>query len=99
MTSGRYILIRTLCASYDISPEFMDELYDHGLIQYHMEDNEAFFPEEKLSDLERMIRLHNDLGINMAGIDVIINLMDRMSGLQKELEEVRNRLYLLGDEK
>ena len=48
-----------------------------------------------LGDIERLrriARLTDELGVNLAGVDVILNLTERMEQMQREMEEERTRL-------
>ena len=47
------------------------------------------------SDIERLHqiqRLTQDMGINLAGVEVVLNLLDRMNEMQREMEEEMNRV-------
>jgi MerR family transcriptional regulator/heat shock protein HspR len=46
--------------------------------------------------LQRIVRLRRDLGVNLAGIAVILDMRERIVNLQKELRRLRGRLELLG---
>ncbi len=52
---------------------------------------ERRYAEEDIMQLRRIRRLHRDLGINLAGIEVILRLSERLQSLQQELEQYRNR--------
>jgi MerR family transcriptional regulator/heat shock protein HspR len=45
--------------------------------------------EDELAQLRRIRRLTLDLGLNMAGIEVVLRLLDEMTQLQVELEQAR----------
>jgi hypothetical protein len=38
--------------------------------------------------------MHQELDLNMAGIDVVFNLLQKIEGLQNELIALKNRLHL-----
>ena len=44
--------------------------------------------------MEKIIRLHYDLEINMEGIEVIKNMLDKMEALQDEVRKLQNRLNI-----
>ncbi len=44
------------------------------------------FGPEELEKLARIVRLKEELGVNLAGIDIILRLLDRIDRLNKELE-------------
>ena len=41
-----------------------------------------------------MIHIHQDLNVNIEGIDVVVNLLQKMENLQNELISVKNTLRL-----
>jgi hypothetical protein len=47
-----------------------------------------------LQKLEKMVRLHHDLDINIAGIEAIAHLLERLEYLQDEMRTLKNRLRL-----
>jgi hypothetical protein len=47
---------------------------------------------EEMRALERMIRLHYDLEINMEGIDAIAHLLERVEHMQEEMRMLRRKL-------
>lgn len=44
--------------------------------------------------IEKLNRLHHELGINLEGIDAITHMMQRMQQMEKELKNLRNRLRI-----
>jgi hypothetical protein len=96
MPSTNLILIETLCTHYEVEVSFIESLSDLGLIEVHTIEHTRYMPEEKVGQLERMIRLHQELDINPEGIDVILNLLERVDHLNHELAEAKNALRRLG---
>lgn len=92
MAQQELILIETLCMHYEIEVSFVDSLYSLGLIEIHTIEQTRFIPEEKVADLEKMIRIHQDLEVNPEGIDVIFNLLRKINNLRSELADTKNRL-------
>jgi hypothetical protein len=45
-------------------------------------------------EIEKMLRIHQELDLNMEGIDVVLNLLRKIDALQNELIFVKNRLRL-----
>jgi MerR family transcriptional regulator/heat shock protein HspR len=45
-----------------------------------------FFGEEEMAQLRRIRRLRDDLGLNMAGIEVALRLLDEIESLRRELK-------------
>lgn len=86
------ILIKTLCVHYKVEISFFKELDNIGLIEIEFLDNDEFIHEEKIGDLEKMIRIHQELNVNIEGIDVVFNLLQKEIKLREEMQELRNRL-------
>ncbi len=47
-----------------------------------------------IPQVEKIMRLHFDLNINLEGIDVIINLLQQIETLQEEITQLKRRLSL-----
>ena len=63
-----------------------------GLIEgFDVVDGERRYSEAEVERLRRIQRLRRDLGVNLAGAEVILRLLDRVEELQRELEEYRKR--------
>lgn len=88
------IAITTLCSQYEIDFSFIDALNKTGLIQIVIIEHDQFIYQDQIGDLEKMIRLHNELNVNLEGIDVVFNLLEKEKALRKELNAVKNRLRL-----
>ena len=94
----KLIAITTLCSHYEIEFSFIDALYNTGLIQIVIVEHNQFIHQDQISDLEKMIRLYNELNVNIEGIDVIFNLLQKEKELREELNVLKNRLRLYENE-
>ena len=92
MANKRIIPIDEFCSHYDIEVTFIHSLHDHGLTEISVVEKIPYIREDTIKDLERMIRMHYDLEINMEGIEAISHLLDRMDQMQTELKALKNRL-------
>jgi hypothetical protein len=93
------ILIKTLCVHYKVEISFFKELQSIGLIEIEQLENDEFIHEEKIGDVEKMIRIHHELNVNIEGIDVVFNLLQKEMQLRDEVQVLRNRLrFYEGDE-
>ncbi len=88
------IAITTLCSTYEIEFSFIDALHKTGLIQIVIIEQDHFIHQDQIRDLEKMIRLHHDLNVNIEGIDVVFNLLEKEKELREELIALKNRLRL-----
>jgi len=94
MKTIEFIPIDELCAHYEIETSFFTELSDLGLLEISTVQSVYCIDREKISAVEKMIRLHQDLNINFEGIDTVINLLDKIESLQNELTKTKNRLRI-----
>lgn len=94
MNIENLILIDTLSKHYNVEVTFFSNLEELGLIQITTIKSSGYIDYDQIPNLEKMIRMHHDLEINIAGIDVAINLLDKINALQKELNDSKNRLRL-----
>jgi signal transduction histidine kinase len=94
METRDLILIEHFCANHELEFSFIDSLHEFGLIEVIIHEDNKYIHQEQLKEVEKMMRMHYDLDINMEGIDVISHLLKRMNSLQKELIETQNKLRL-----
>jgi len=94
MAVQNLILIETLCLHYKIEHTFINELNEIGLIEIKTIEQKQFIAQNKISDLEKMIRLHHELNVNIEGIDVVFNLLQKEIKLREEVNSLKSRLRL-----
>lgn len=87
-----FVSANAFCTHHHIEIAFIHSLHDFGLIDATPADNDVLLPQEQLEALERMVRLHYDLQINLEGIDAIYHLLDKMENMQRELSFLRHQL-------
>jgi DNA-binding transcriptional MerR regulator len=107
MTESKYFLVQVLGTSRFLScltlsevayecglhPELIERLVDLGLIdtvEGHAE-GEVLFHWDVVPQLRRIVRLRNHLGVNYAGIGVILELMARIESLETHIHELESR--------
>ncbi len=90
----RNIEIAALCRHYQVEQTFFSRLNDIGLIETVTIQNTQCVDETDIHQIDKIIRLHRELNINPEGIDVIMNLLDRIDDLEQQLTATRNRLGL-----
>ncbi len=94
MKEQHLILAQTLCSHYNIEISFVDTLNSMGLIHIEIIEQSQFIHQDQISHLERIIRLHNELNVNLEGIDIVLNLLEKEKELRNELNALKNRLRL-----
>ena len=98
MKTENLFLLRQLCIEYEVDMSFFTQLNEYGLIEISVVESDHYIHEDKISDLERMIRMNQELDINPEGIDAIFHLLSRIEMLQNELMVLKNRLSLYENE-
>ncbi|CAA9197462.1 chaperone modulator CbpM [Flavobacterium collinsii] len=94
MSSKNLIQIKQFCLYHEIENTFITELHNYGLIEIIVFEEDEYFQPEQLPAVEKMIRLHYDLKINLEGLDVIANLLNKIETLQQNLTTTQNKLRL-----
>ena len=92
MEKEKRISVERCCSYYSIEISFVQQLDERGLIELNRSGKETFIAFEQLPDLEKYIRLHYELEINMAGIEAVMHLLNRVQGLQQELKKLQGGL-------
>jgi len=98
MDTEKYIPVLHLCDLYQIEISFFKELNEVGLIEMVSRQNSMYVHEDKLYKVERIIRIHRELNVNIEGIDVVLNLLEKVDKLQNEVYSVQSRLRLYEDD-
>ncbi len=60
-----------------------------GLIEGEETGGELRYSEEEVTQLRRIRRLQRDLGVNLAGVEVIVRLLKHLEAAHQELERER----------
>jgi len=82
------------CASHHLEFSFIHTLHQYGLVEITTIEQTAYLPVSQLPQAERIARLHNELGINMEGIDAIKHLLQRVEEMQHEIARLKDKLRL-----
>jgi MerR family transcriptional regulator/heat shock protein HspR len=90
-------MISAVAELYKLHPQTL-RLYERvGLLKpSRSEGNTRLYTDEDLERLEVILNLTRELGVNLAGIEIILNMRDKMSEMQSQIEEfikfVRNEM-------
>ena len=94
MATEHLIAANDFCVYHEVEYTFIDSLQNAGLVEVTIVDNNMFIPDHELPKLERMIRLHQELDINVPGIEAISHLLQRLDDLQKRAIMLKNQLKM-----
>jgi chaperone modulatory protein CbpM len=92
MSTTHLIKAADFCTYHQLEQTFITELHDAGLVEITIVNQTPCIPETELHKLERMIRLHAELDINVAGIEAITHLLQRIDHIQEEIRLLKNNL-------
>ena len=98
MNVENLVLLDNLSKHYQIEITFFSNLNEMGLLHIIIIDNYKYIHVDQIQDLEKMIRMHNELEINIEGIDVINQLLQRVDNLNEEIISLKNRLNFYENE-
>jgi hypothetical protein len=94
MSKEKFIQINQLCTHYEVEMSLFSELKELGIIEILTIEDGYFIHEEKISIVEKVVRMQKDLNLNLEGVDIVLNLLEKIDNLQSELNTVKNRLRL-----
>jgi MerR family transcriptional regulator, heat shock protein HspR len=84
---GAY-MISVVAEMYEIHPQTLRLYEREGLLKpSRSEGNTRLYTEEDLKRLEFILSLARDLGVNIAGIAIILNMRERMEQMQLQMQE------------
>lgn len=92
MENKNLVLITEFCLHHQVEQSIVVALHEFDLIKIIKVDSNHYLHEEELNKIERFIRLHKDLGINLEGVAAIDVLLEQITMLQQELASTTNRL-------
>lgn len=91
MTKINLIPIMDVCKFNEVELNFINELQNAGLIEIKKVDTQNYISEFDLIKIEKAIRLNMELEINIAGIEAIYHLLERIEAMQSEIIYLKNR--------
>src|SRR3989442_15837780 len=81
-------MISAVAESYSIHPQTLRLYERQGLLKpSRSEGNTRLYTQEDLERLELILSLTRDLGVNLAGVEVVMNMRRRMEEMQREVQE------------
>ena len=79
-----------VCQKYNIPAELLQEMIEQGLFSLQSSEIEKIALNQKeLRRIESAFRLHHDLGINLAGVALALDLLDEINQMHQELTILR----------
>ena len=85
----KYVMISVVAERYAIHPQTLRLYEREGLIKpVRSAGNTRLYDDEAIRRLETILTLTRDLGVNLAGVEVILNMKERMEEMQVEVDRL-----------
>jgi len=94
MEQTELIPAQEFCTRYRVEMSFIYKLQEYELIDVVTNEGNDYLSNDQLNELEKIVRLHYDLNVNLEGIDVILHLLKQLENKQNELTELQHQLKL-----
>ena len=92
--STPYIPISELCVHYKVDVTFFSRLDEYDLIETITVEESTCIHQYQIKLLEKIIRLNQELNLNLEGIDAVLRLLDKIDTLQNEMASLKKRLRI-----
>ena len=94
MQKENLIPANEFCLHHNIGVSFINSLQEYGLVECTIINDAPFITATQLTELEKLIRLHYELDINLEGIDAILHFLKKLESMQNEMTILKNGLRL-----
>jgi len=92
MEAENMIPASEFCLYHNIELSFIYSLNESGLIDITNIEEKIFVPISQLKHLEKLMRLKNEMDINIEGIETITYLLQRIKEMQLHIVQLTNKL-------
>ena len=81
-------MISAVAEQYQLHPQTLRLYEREGLLKPSRSDgNTRLYTSDDLERLEVILKLTRDLGVNLAGVEIILNMREKMQAMQLQVEE------------
>jgi MerR family transcriptional regulator/heat shock protein HspR len=81
-------MISAVAEQYQIHPQTLRLYEREGLLAPSRSDgNTRLYTDEDLERLEVILKLTRELGVNLAGVEIILNMREKMEAMQQQIEQ------------
>jgi DNA-binding transcriptional MerR regulator len=89
--AGRLLTVSELAQLVQLHPNMIDCLVDLALVDPAANEPEVLFHDTVVPRIWKIMRLRRDLGINWKGMGVVLDLLDRIEELEREVARLRRQ--------
>ena len=81
-------MISAVSEKYEIHPQTLRLYEREGLLKPSRSDgNTRLYTDDDLERLEVILQLTRELGVNLAGVEIILNMREKMAAMQAQIEQ------------
>src|SRR5512144_2697267 len=81
-------MISSVAEQYAVHPQTLRLYEREGLLRPSRSDgNTRLYTDEDLERLEVLLQLTRELGVNLAGVEIILNMREKMAAMQQQIEQ------------
>src|SRR6202140_3865084 len=81
-------MISAVAEQYQIHPQTLRLYEREGLLKPSRSDgNTRLYTDEDLERLDVILKLTRDLGVNLAGVEIVLNMREKMSEMKRQIEQ------------
>lgn len=88
MRQDRYYMIKMVCRLLNVHPQTLRLYEREGFIRPKRIKKQRVYTDEDMERLNFVVRLTKQLGVNRAGVDIILRMRDRMQILEEIMHEM-----------
>jgi len=87
-----FVALTELCNCYEIEPEVLEAFAEAGLIAPERRQDALYLAVDELPELESLLRLFLQLGLDLEGLDTVRRLRRQILTLQAHVSQLQYRL-------
>lgn len=84
----KYYLISMVCRLLNVHPQTLRLYEREGFIKPKRINRQRIFTDEDLERLNFVVKLTKELGVNRAGVDIILRMRERMQAMEEILNDI-----------
>ena len=85
-------MIGVVCEMFNVHPQTLRMYEKEGLLRPRRVGGARTYSTEDLDRIRMILNLTKDLGVNRAGVDIILRMRRKFEAMQKEMDEMMEHL-------
>jgi hypothetical protein len=92
MATQKLIAIKEFCVHHQIPADLILQMEQFEMVELVWIKRTGYIPAKSLSGLEQILRIYQDLQINLEGIQAVLHLLDKLEEKEAALQKLRDQL-------